>query len=626
MPGFGPGLGYGPRGGVPWFSWPPPRPGSAGGPGRPQPAPIPDPPQLDPSLTEHFEQCMIFEVIPELHRRGIGFLDFIYGSPAYYFIESVSPDDACPGDLITIRGRNFEGVVAVLFVDELGRTISAAPVRANPRRIQVPLPAEAVSGPVWLYIPVTTTICLEEMTLARPGTPGHIRVGRPAIVEFGIEGGRPCVITGTAARLRWSATPLDSQVSITQVLGETESVLGEDLAASGDMEVDTTTPGEREFRIRVINRGAARACREAASSVRLEVREPTPLIEIVGVEVTQAIQVFNLAVPTASTNNSVPLIAGMDTVLRVFVRRVNSYAVRITGSLEFNGRTYAPRNRTAAYGAGPFIDAPSVPIRAVTNHSLNFLIPAADASGAGQTAEIHVFTSGSYCGDVEEEWTETLTWEDRPPLPVTVRRIRESDGQVLTEAQARALIRRAFRKMPSPPTAIALHPGVHDIRRGTTEDNYCHDGGYYELALSIAYEHNDNEGYPPDSHESSWIGLYSQTGCTVLTSTVNGMLAWPSTSTCIAEPDFTVAAHELMHTVGLGHTVTGLESCEDAFQPVACHRFPTMPGGALVEVPFDIENNTAVASAFELQSYRPGARWLCPELWIEGRRMMDNRY
>lgn len=616
VPGFGPGLGFGPRTGAPWFIWPPPVPGG-GTPGQPEPEPIPEVPVLDPSLIEHFEQCMIFEIIPNLHRLGIGFRELVYGTSSNYVIEAVEPDNACPGDIITITGTNFDGVVAVRFVDGRGRTISVAPATATATLITVPLPAEAVSGPVWLYIPVITRLCLTEFVLARSGLRGSIRVGRPSIVAFGLEGHRGCVTRGTPIRLHWSVEPTDAEIRIIQVLDETETVLFEDVSAMGHIDVDTRTLGSYQFRIEVNNPYAS--CGTATAMTALEVREPTPIIEIVGVEVTQAIQIFNLADPRAASNNSVELIANMDTVLRVFVRSLTSdtVPVRISGTLEIDGIVYRPINRPS-----PFINTPREPLRAETNHSLNFLIPAADARGLEMPVTVRIFTAGYYCGDVEEGWTQTLSWADLPALPVTIRRIADSDGSVISARDALDLVRGAFRKMPSPMTAITLHPGVFQIHAGTTEDNYCNDGGYYQLALSVAYEHNDTEGYAPDPHESSWIGIYAQTGCSA-----SGMMAWPWTSTCISQRNLTTAAHELMHTVGLGHTVTGIERCEDVAQPVACHRLPDRADGRLIQVPFNIENNVAVRVASDLMSYRGGnTRWLSPELWVEGRRLMNTRY
>jgi hypothetical protein len=601
IPGFPPG-GSG-------FPWPFPMPGG----GTPRPAPG-VPPRV---ATFEFEECLLFEIIPELHRLGIGFWAYVLADVGRYVIEEVRPDHACPGWRITITGRNFTGVRRVNFVDRRSRAISVSPSSSTDTTITVLLPREAVNGPVWLDIPVTVRLCRSTQVLARPGAPGRIIVGAPSILTFGIERSPRCIIRGTAARLRWSVEPADAHITLTHALAGVETVIANDVEPSGQLDLGTDIVGVHTFGIEVVNPHAD--CGNATATVTLEVREATPVIEILGVEVTQGIQFFDLTDPTAAANNSVGLIAGMDTVLRVYVRSLTADSTRITGRMRCHDVDYRPIN--TGTGPDPFMEAPADPLRTVTNHSLNFLIPAADASGTGHTARIQIFTRGYFCGDVEEEWTQELSWADRPPLPVTIRRIADSDGSVISERDALALIRNAFRMIPSPRTAITLRPGVFQINRHTTEDNYCRAGGFYQLALALAYEHNDTESYAPSPHSSSWIGIFWQMECTA-----NGMMAWPYTSTCISRRNEETAAHELLHTVGIGHTVTGLERCEDAFQPVACHRFPHMPTGELVEVPFDIGRNTVIRGAHELQSIRPSPRWLCPELWVMARNAIDSRY
>lgn len=627
----GPGSGAGPEGfgfepppGVPgWFGVPGfpvpgrPWPGSpmpGGGSPRPAPPPPPEPPR-GIFLTEFFERCLGDRIIPELHRRGIGFRELVTGASGHYVIESVEPPDACAGDTVTIRGSNFDGTTAVHFVDDRGRTVVAAPRSVAHDRVTVVLPDDARTGPIALYIPVQVRLCLITHTMARPGVPGEIRVGRPSILRFEIRHGTACVARGGDVALVWSVLPDDAEVTITRRIGSTETVLDRDAGASGAMDLDTTTTGTHEYRIDVHNPSGT--CEDASAVTTLEVvRRPTTRFQIVGVEKTQGIQDFSLADPI----NSIDLIADMDTVLRVFVRTAYPPAgprAWVTGVLRFGGNTYMPMNAPS-----PFIEASRSPDRDITNHSLNFLIPAADASGSGE-ATVEVFTSGS-CADQHETWTDTLTWRDRPALPVTIRRIADSGPapNVLTVAQVTGIINEAFSRIPSPKTSIRVHPGVHQIREGTTEDNYCNDGGFYQLALSIAYEHNDNEGYPPASHSTSWVGIYFQPDCAV-----DGMMAWPSTSTCITNRNPEIAAHEIMHTVGLGHTKTSAgEDCENVTQPVACHWLDHLSDGVLNHVPFDIANNTTVPFANDLQSYKRSPRWLCAALWVMGRNLMDTRY
>jgi hypothetical protein len=602
---------------LPGFGWPLP---GGGLPPRPEPPGIPAEPPRGAIVTDFSERCLTTRIVPELHRRGIGFRSFVTGSSGHYRIDSVEPMNACPGTEITIRGSNFDGTTAVHFVDDAGRTLAVPPSRVSSSQVTVDLPEGARTGPVSLYIPMTVRLCSITTTMARPGSPGEIRVGRPSILRFGVRYGLECVARGDGAALVWSVLPDDAEVTITEWFGTAERELEGAAPATGSLDLDTTgAAGTYTYRIDVRNPDGS--CGDASRTVPLEVkpRGRTRFV-IVGVERTQGIQVFSLSDPPPEPNNSIGLIAHMDTVLRVFVRTTfpaTGAAARVTGVLTWDGNTYMPVN-----APGPFIDAPRAPDRKNTDDSLNFLIPAADAVGSGE-AVIDVFTTGS-CSDARETWRETLTWVERPALPVTIRRIAESGSPpaVLSTADALDLVTRAFSRIPSPRTDIRLHPGVHQIREGTTEDNYCTDGGFYQLALSIAYEHNDNEGYPPAPHSSSWLGIFTRTDCNV-----SGMMAWPSTSTCISEPLLETVAHELMHTVGLGHTKTSAgEDCENIGQPVACHRLDHLADGALAHVPFDIANNRTVVGANDLQSYRPSPRWLSTTLWVLGRTLMDTRY
>ncbi|NJB86909.1 hypothetical protein GGR26_002686 [Lewinella marina] len=628
--GWQPGMGFGPGFGGPWYEWPMPTPGEPFPlPDSPDPAvPVPEVPRLEGGLVEHFEECFIFSIIPEIHRLGIGFRDLVYGVGTHYAIDRVSPSHACPGEQITIAGERFDGVVAVRYKNHRGRTISTTPDSATSERITFTLAEDAVSGPVWLDIPRRVRLCLTEHTVAIPGERGELIVGAPHVVSF--SAGRDCLPRGETITLNWRVSPSAVDVEIIHRFRGAVTSLGSGLGAVDSVAFTPSRTGIHEFELAAIN-PLGRGCNTGGQVISVEVRDPAPPpFEIVGVEQTQAIQIYDLADPTAPTNNSLELIRGMDTVLRVYVRALSPAPTRVTGSMELSGNTYSPINADFI-GPNPIITAPETPDRTDTNHSLNFLIPAADARGRGVTAHIRVISATNPCYNPVRYRAEMLHWHGRAAFPVTVRRVANSDGTQMSLPNATAFINRAFFKIPSPKTAITFHPGVHQIRRGTTEDNYCHDGGFYQLALSIAYEHNDNEGYPPASHSSTWIGLVTPFDCTP-----DGMMAWPSTSTCLSIQDVTTAAHEIMHTVGLGHTVTGEgEGCWDGpaltggadTQPVPCHRLPGRPTGQLNQVPFDIAGNRAVRRAFDLMSYRGwNNRWLSPELWVEGRTMMNSRY
>jgi hypothetical protein len=280
----------------------------------------------------------------------------------------------------------------------------------------------------------------------------------------------------------------------------------------------------------------------------------------------------------------------------------------------------------------PFIDAGPAPRRWNIDDSLNFLIPGALAYGFARTLDIQVFSTEGCPTGAFAQRRHTVDWSDLPPLPVTIRRIADpGTGDVISEADALDNVRRAFNRLPSTAAEIRLRPGVFTINEDTTEANYCHDGGFYQLALSVAYEHNGVEGHyvadlirasagdPTISrHDTVWIGLFFQSDCTA-----GGMMSWPFNSTCISRANDVVAAHELAHCVGMGHTPSGNgEKCADAFQPVPCHWLPH--NGWISEVIFDIPANALQLVARDLMTYAPEFRFLHPDHWERVRDGMDS--
>ena len=627
----GGGVPFGPPGAAPWFDWPPRSTPPDFEPRTPVPAPLPTEVPRGIRLTDYFERCLTNDLIPEMHRRGIGFIDLITNNSGAYQVTSIDPPSVCPGTVIDILGANFNGTTEVRFVNERGETVSARPRSVSDDRIEVVVPLDARSGPVWPYIPVTVRLCLTDLTTARPGTPGEIEIGVPVVHRFGLTAGRDCLAPGESSELNWSISPDTAEVTIVQIApwGERTTLVSAG-NAFGTLPLDFPGAGTWTYELEVDVPGLG--CGTVRDTRRIEVKQRgNANYAIAGIELTQGIQVFSLEDPPPEPNNSIGLIAGMDTIVRVYLRSILAadfgWHARCTGTLRLNGTTYAPINEDAPGVANPFVETVRSPRRDITNHSLNFLIPAAAATGLDQTGVVEVFNT-RVCDVLTRREELTLSWEARPALAVTVRRIAESDRTLTppTEASSLRLVTNAFRRIPSPRTGIVAHPGVFQIEEGRTEDNYCNDGGYYQLALSIAYEHNDNEGYPPADLISSWIGLYQRFGCAA-----GGMMAWPSTSTCISQRSTEVVAHELLHTVGLGHTKTSAgEDCESLFQPVACHILRDASGadrnGRLIHVPFDIDRNRAVRGAVDLQSYRTEERWLSAQLWELARTMIDTRY
>lgn len=561
-------------------------------------------------------------------RDALGFPPRVPPGTATYRIDRQDPERTCAGGTITLHGVGFTDVPGLVrFAGTASRRHRPIDVEATSwtdTEIVVGVPVDAACGPLELRIVeqrLTVAACdafLDFSSYREAEAPFEFTGCRPLIAFFGLSDVSGCATVGSDVAVSWRVEPEDAiaTIEMREVGGSWSRPTGD--TTRGRVAVDTTRATSFEYRLTAQN--PLSACGRSSQRLFVNVRPPPPVLTILGVELTQGIQRFSLT--DHADNNTVPMIADMDTIVRVYVASDRgSFApeARVGGRLYCGPHLYLPVNGTPR-GSAPIITAGSSPQRRNTDDSLNFLIPAGRAHGA-ETLRIEVFPVDPCDGDEITSTTVHIAWAVREPYPVTIRRIADAgSGTVIPEAEAWDLVDRAFDRLPSPRTAIRMRDGVFTIHEGTTEANYCRDGGFYQLALSVAYEHNGAEGLAPDPHETAWLGIFATRGCAV-----GGMMSWPWTSTCIAERDPEVVAHELAHTAGMGHTVTPVgESCEDVFQPVACHRLPN--GGLLTDVAFDIRNNVALPDCADLMSYRTETRYFHPDHWERCRNFMDGRF
>lgn len=599
----------------------------------PFPSELPDLPI--PSIPEDLEHelCSAEAALAiGIIRDRVGFPPRPRESSETYTIDSISPAAACIGDTITIVGNGFTSNAGLVrFTGR--RLLREAPVDTSAEtwteaEITVVVPSEAGCGPLALRIPeetVTVSVCdafLDFSTYRSATTTVNFLGCKPRVTRFGIDGDRTCVPLGEIATLSWSVEPDNALVIVSEQVGDVIQELYNGTGPYDSVLLDTSTSGTRNFSITATNTHST--CGSITETFILIVGGQIPTLTILGAELTQGIQRFTLTDPLAPSNNSVSLTANMDTVIRVFVQSDRGGTVmditRVTGMLVFKGTVLRPINGNPA-GSSPIIEAKPAPFRNLTDDSLNFLIPAAMADGEGEILSIQIFAADRCDGFVSTAHSQPISWIRRVALPVTIRRIADPwTGDAVSEIDALSIVNEAFDRLPSPRTEIRLRPGVFSIHPATAEANYCREGGFYQLALSVAYEHNGAEGVWPDPHESVWIGLFLQVGCTA-----DGMMSWPWTSTCISQQDPQTAAHEIAHCVGMGHTVTSAgERCEDISQPVACHRLPN--NGDVSDVVFDIPGNRAVPNAVDLMSYRNGFRYPHPDHWEAIRQKIDTRF
>ena len=561
-------------------------------------------------------------------RDAIGFPPSVPASTATYRIDRQDPVRTCAGNTITLHGVGFTDEPGLVrFSGSLARRripIDMVATSWTDTEIVVEVPEIAACGLLELRIVeqrLTVSVCdafVDFSTYREAETPFEFEGCRPRIAFFGLSDVSGCATVGSDSLVSWRVEPEDAEISVEVREGSGDWTTIADIDLRRSVAVDTTRVATYEYRLTVHNPRSN--CGTDTERVTVNVLPPPPTLEIRGVELTQGIQRFSFTDPAA--NNTVPMIANMDTIVRVFVasdRGAFDAAARVSGRLYCGGWLYRPANGSPR-GSAPIITAGASPDRRNTDDSLNFLIPAGRANGA-ETLRIEVFPVDRCDGDEVVSTSMPIVWIEREPYPVTIRRIADpGTGNVITEDEAWTLVEDAFGRLPSPRTAIRMREGVFTIHVGTTEANYCRDGGFYQLALSVAYEHNGVEGFAPDPHETAWLGIFFARGCPV-----SGMMSWPWTSTCISERNLETVAHELAHTAGMGHTVTPAgERCEDVSQPVACHRLPN--GGLLVDVAFDIRNNVTLPDCADLMSCRAEVRFFHPDHWERCRDLMDGRF
>ncbi|MCO6478125.1 MAG: IPT/TIG domain-containing protein [Phaeodactylibacter sp.] len=604
-----------------------PLPGIPGIPGFPFPREIPEPEVPDfPRLIDGFEACLQ-EMIPHMHNHGTSIFS---GTGTRYGVDSVSPEHACSGDIVTIEGTGFSGTREIFFT---GEPNGVSPRSVSDTEITVEVPPRAVTGPVWPNIPERVKTCDGRyVSVARRGRRGTFISGRASITRFELTRGRDCFFQGEPATLYWAVGPENVSVAIRMKYeDEAAETLYSGTARFGTLSMEAfSRTGNYRLTIRVANENGS--CESSSRTIRFSA-VPRPVhLSILGVELTQGIQRFTLGHPDPLHNNSIALVANKPTILRVYVRAVSEdeEAARITGYLNFRRHRIAPINGDPA-GSSPFIVGKPSPNRREINDTLNFLIPEALSHGDGE-AYIEVFPE-FFCpgiSPVSVSYRQRLSWRHRPPLPITIRRIADPHtGDVVTPGEALRIVVEAFDRLPSPASEVRIRPGVFSIPPFSAEANYCREGGFYQLALSVAYEHNSVEGVWPDPHESIWIGLFFQWGCNA-----SGMMSWPWTSTCISQRAAVTAAHEIAHCVGMGHTkTTAGEDCDNLFQPVACLHIENNPdieedNGQVLDVVYDIRNNLIPDpdDVWDLMSYHSGFLFPHPDHWEGIRIRMDDRF
>lgn len=538
-------------------------------------------------------------------------------------IASIVLSGPCAGDTLVIHGAGFAALrqTAVLllpFAD--GCHPVAVPAASwTDAAITVTLPIGVVSGPIGFadvgYIAAYAVWVDEQnrladeirqfrcyrlgghFTVAEPfgecppdiGV-NHLRAGTPIIRSFAANGQPLSVVEpGTSVVLSWTVRNAE-QVKVTRVsnvgpqFGGSSFIVDPAGASYGLGPFVGDRPQEARYELLVTG-----PCGTVTASVAVRLRK-VPVLQIVGVEVTQAIQTFRD--PNAPPN-SIPLVALKDTIVRVYV------AVENLGGFKPDGS--APNevgiSGEALVSGGPLLPPlgqakarPSASIeRWKTDNTINFRIPASLASGS-KTIRIKVWA----VDEVETPpvgiktrpaaWPvyHPVTWIDKAPFKVRYVRISHDAIPLLSDQAAREVVLRAFDLLATPPTDIA----AARIPTWNTSLDLATRDGISDLLGHIDDQHDCTfsewlfpwEDECPDADGAVWVGVTSRTEW-------GGMAQahrWFNTSrnTAIVPPERVTAAHELGHTLSLNHVnpnVTGGLPFDDDTD------FDTLPNGGGIQ-------------------------------------------
>lgn len=459
-----------------------------------------------------------------------------------YNIDSITPIDACPGELIVLRGRNFSSGGSVEF--ESGEIVEDA--QWSDTEIRVVIPAGTSAGQIKLNIlQQTIVVCGTSIPVNRLGTGILYNGGSPIIYSVTVNGSPLQVLKPN------SVTPVEIVTSTTA--GTTVMV---DLFISGSLRF-TANPMSGGFNIVQVRTPAnvpGPVSGELVVTVTsrcgiVTVRYPVgiafpPLVAISFIEVTQGVQT-SLAQQNQVPPYVMPTVAWKDTAVRihcdVFRPGSNSHEVNVSGKLIVDTvNQIAPRNPGLTATVKTNSDA------AVTDSTLNFIIPAGMLAPALHKLEVTIIINepGSHY-----TVTKTIFWEwiDKAPMPVRFFYLDIQSN--INRATMQTYARDVLDLIPTPLSRIYI-----DTRQTFISSNYDlrNKDGWDDL-LDALDDMRDDENEQYGIH---WLGIVPyDPGNTGSTAGVAKPTVFRDTSdTAIAyanQPES--GAHELGHTYGLGH-------------------------------------------------------------------------
>ena len=500
-----------------------------------------------------------------------------------YFIESVTPNDACAGDLITITGQGFGFLTSLTqFINQVRFTrrslddsdssyVAATDViEWTDSAITVRVPDSAVAGPLWLRIRERTVrICDQFHDIYRRGNEFAFAGGSgPDIIQFSVNGTTNLVVEpGVPVELSWQVVGAES-VTIHRISAQGPGIDGTTTRESqGSIDLGPFLENTKTFTTYELRATNACGTNTALVSVNLDW---LPDISIVGIEVVQVIQRYDFALDIQDpANNAIRLAAHKRTMVRVYVdsgirngfnRGDGPNQQTVRGSVRFKSDT--TDDFQSAAGPLVFDSANARPVdelrRGEFTHSLNFeLTPFTDLSGMVEieaTAWVGLNDPGT-SADAGVRDVASTTLEFHPMRDVAIVRIRVADGPnglpSPTTAQYAAGIAGMIRRLPIADDGLTITEAPGFTTPTTMQDLNVRDGWVGLLnEIEAAADGLGNNG-------EIWGAMVGQTG----SHAVSGLARRPWSALVIDEkPKFVIQAgfpgafaHEAIHTFWIGH-------------------------------------------------------------------------
>jgi len=636
--------GEGPEGPVP------PIPGKGGPPGKPLPVPQGTvPPGTDPNAVERWA------ILQDL-------LSAINWPPLKYQIDSVEPQDACPGDVVTIKGSGFGDSGKVCFSGKY-LPICVEAESWTESEIKVKVPADARPGPISLSsspkgvfeLPLGSYGVFVLPTLKISGNSVFFKGGLPqislqingmklsdiiAVPPYGLVVGQNETVT-----ISWVCDADEVNLTLSgagfvYILGKSQlsvvdsfsfitpsitwdptvlvpmvvhgkTVSGGLMEPRGDPKKNDRVPVEVKGQITAKN-----GCGIIKEDFLIYIYEK-PQLSIAGYEVTQGIQTYTIQ-GAIKQQNDIPTVENKDTYVRFYVEsNRNGYyndLTRVTGFLYISGLSQP------LFPIDSFIDARPNPDRTEFEHTLNFKIPGPWCTG---TKTFHIIVDDDELSPggfsiPSSPVTDTFGWSWTPSETIGLRYVRVKDTyhfnniKTTTYQHAHNNCEKAMIYLPSPKTDIKPAPVY-----GILELKYSMSGLWHKLwslkhwwtteGRYIAAKYGFWSTYELDQHAKAiWVAYAPDAVRGVAGFTYHG-------SKCAAaDNSMATLAHEIGHCFGLGHIKIKTPGSKMPDEPYYNH--PN--GGKLLDVGFDpvMKRARTTPPSYDIMAYASN-RWTSVPTW-----------